>query len=288
MQKKILLILEITVILGLSIFYVVHDVVPEYKEKLGSSDKFINTSDYRNMIEVRIDSKVRFLLVLNSEKKIYHIIFLSNEAMCLYNQNIESNDLSKGVSQIVRLLVEDERLTSTSSIEVTRYEDKFYQEFIGLFKKSLLEYGIGSLPLERSKSFSELAVEVGMDSQISLDEFLRELDYKSKEVFSGSSTSSEKSEVLNETNGNSFTNKVYKKLEEYVFNNNIKFMDKNNKDFLISMVAADTKKRYFPTANSWYYVSDGKVYAYIELVSGEVKVGYCYSGSIDALKKGEC
>jgi len=51
MEKKIIFILEILLIIGASIYYIIAEVLPEYREKFGSSDTFLKTDDYKNMIE---------------------------------------------------------------------------------------------------------------------------------------------------------------------------------------------------------------------------------------------
>jgi hypothetical protein len=55
------------------------------------------------------------------------------------------------------------------------------------------------------------------------------------------------------------------------------------------MIPGDDEFKYYPSINSWYYVKDKKVYAYIEFVISDNKVkGYCYNGSIDLVKEGVC
>jgi len=290
MKKKGLFIIEVLVVIGLSCYYVIHDVIPEYKEKLGSSDKFINTEIYQNMIEVNIDNSARFILVIDEKKRIYHIMFMSLRARSLYNQNIEGKSFISGVKLVNELLVKDNVLSKQSSIVLTGYGDEYFDELIGYFKNSLVNLGITTTVVEKKSTIKDLALSLKMDDDKEEKEILRELDYHSRELSSSFSSSSGDDKVLSTTNGRSFTNNVYKRIEEYVSKENIQFLDKNSDKYLISLISADydKKNRYFPTSKSWYYVSDGKVYADIELALGDVRVEYCYLGSIDEWKKGEC
>ena len=54
------------------------------------------------------------------------------------------------------------------------------------------------------------------------------------------------------------------------------------------MIPADEEETLFPTSNSWYHYQDGKLTAYIELSNNNADTGYCFQGSVDSYKKGEC
>ncbi|MCI8459928.1 MAG: hypothetical protein HFE81_00895, partial [Bacilli bacterium] len=84
MEKKIFVVFEIVLIIGASLYYVFKEVIPEYKSSMGSSDRFIKTSEYKNMFEFNIDNNVNFALVINEAKNIYHIMFFNDKSSCLY------------------------------------------------------------------------------------------------------------------------------------------------------------------------------------------------------------
>ena len=44
-------------------------------------------------------------------------------------------------------------------------------------------------------------------------------------------------------------------------------------------------EKLFPNGNSWYYVHEGLLYAYIEFPNGD---SYCYMGNRNNKKEGEC
>ena len=89
MPKKFVFILEIIAIILASFYYILIEVIPDYKKNIGSSDKFINLENYENMLEFEIPNKINFAVIINKNKSIYQIIFLDENASCLYNKNID-------------------------------------------------------------------------------------------------------------------------------------------------------------------------------------------------------
>lgn len=290
MNKKILVLCEILFIIGASVFYIVKEVVPDLKKEFGSSDTLIKTDYYRNMFEIKIDNNINFGLIVNEDKQIYHLMFFDKNAACLYNQNIENSSIDKGLLEVIKLLIENDYLKSDSLIKLTHYESYYYGEFKKILTAVLEKYKLNVNLIENSSTLKEKSEELGLSSNGEDMEILRDMDYYSKEFTRGYSGESSKntSDILNEENSKTFTNNVYRKIEDFVVNNKIAVLDKNNTELVITMLAADDENKYYPSGNSWYYVNGGKVYAYIEIIDKDKKFGYCYKGSIDLSTKGEC
>lgn len=288
MGKKIFILLEILVVLIISVCYIVLEVIPEYKKNLGSSDYFIETENYLNMIELKV-GEVDFAVILDNDEMIYHIFFLNEKALCLYNKEVEDNSISRAIEKIVKILIESNYLSNTSTFEVTRYGENYYKEFKKDLLKILTKYDLNTNILESSSTLGEKAKSLEINSGEEEEKILRNIDYYSKEYSRNLNNNVDRDNAkLTEENGLELTKMVYKKIEGYIKLNRIDNLQKNNTEYVITMVAADINNRYYPSSNSWYYVKDGKVYAYIEIVSGSKKFGYCYNGSIDLYKKGEC
>ncbi len=289
MNKKILVLCEILFIIGASVFYFVKEVVPDLKEEFGSSDTLIKTDYYENMIELEIDEIVDFSLVINKEKKIYHLMFFDKNSVCLYNKNIENKSIEDGMLEIIKILISNNYLGANSIIKVTRYADFYYEEFKECLITVLREFNLDTNLIENIKTLGEKCEELRLNSNGQEAELLRDMDYYSKEfprAFSGEVVAA--SEMINDDNSKSFTNNVYLKIEEYVNKNKLNTLARGNTELIINMIAADKDGKYYPSANSWYYVENGKVYAYIEIIDNNEKYGYCYKGSIDLNTKGEC
>lgn len=293
-ENKLLLIIEIVLIIGGLLFFTIKEAVPEYKSNYGSSDKFISTNNYSNLIEISIDNKTNFGLVLNKEQRIYNIMFFDKTSICLYNQNIENKELSKSLDQIVTLLIENNYLKVNSNIIITKYNDKNYNEFIEKLANITTIYNLKLNINEKTSNLKDKAKEleiVGSNDE----EILQNLDYYSKQLVSNiknniSKDNNDKEEtvVLSKTNSRTLSDNVYKKIENYIIDNNISNLDKDNDKLLITLIPADTSNKYYPTSNSWYYIKDKKVYAYIELNEAGNYYRYCYKGSIDDIKEGAC
>ena len=114
---------------------------------------------------------------------------------------------------------------------------------------------------------------------------LYELDYYSKNILS-----SDQSSIIEFDKNSSLklANNVYLKLEKYMLDHHIQNMDREQKELLIEEISGDEYNLYYPNSNSWFSILDGKLYAYIEFTHQDVTYGYCYQGSIDFKKEGEC
>lgn len=287
MPKKFVFILEIIAIILASFYYILIEVIPDYKKNIGSSDKFINLENYENMLEFEIPNKINFAVIINKNKSIYQIIFLDENASCLYNKNIENNDLESSLEMIVKILIENNYLDNSSIFKIIRYNDLYYQEFISSLNKILIKFNINN-SIEIKKDLKEKAKELSISSEDDR-EILKYIDYYSKELtrtFKKQEKILEKK--LDKTTSQEYINNVYKKIEKYINDNKIENLNKNNSDLIITLIPADNNGKYYPSNNSWYYVENKKVYAYIEIVENNKKYSYCFNGAIDFNKEGEC
>lgn len=287
MPKKFVFLLEIIAIILASFYYILIEVIPDYKKNIGSSDKFINLENYENMLEFEITNKINFAVIINKNKSIYQIIFLDENASCLYNKNIENNDLESSLEMIIKILIENNYLDNSSIFKIIRYNDLYYQEFISSLNKILIKFNINN-SIEIKKDLKEKAKELSISSEDDR-EILKYIDYYSKELtrtFKKQEKILEKK--LDKTTSQEYINNVYKKIEKYINDNKIENLNKNNSDLIITLIPADNNGKYYPSNNSWYYVENKKVYAYIEIVENNQKYSYCFNGAIDFNKEGEC
>lgn len=289
MKKKIIIVvLEILLLLGLGIFYTIKEVIPDLKRQYGSSDKVVNAKRYENMIEIIVDDNIDFSILLDKDEKIYHMFFLNKGSIILYNENIENNRLEDGVERIIKLLVENNSLNNNSKISVVSYGNKYYSNFINSFKNSLNRYSIDIEISEEKSTLIDLVYKLNIEGNGNMETVLFNLDYYSKEVkLSASSVNNDKT-ILNKTSSFTYSKSVYEKILKYINDNSINNLDKNNTLLVINMIPGDGKSSYYPTNNSWYYVKNKKIYAYIEFSEKGRKYGYCYKGSVDDVSEGEC
>lgn len=291
MKNKVIVIFEILAVFILYLFILFKDGIPRFKSSLGSSDHFISTNKYNNMFEINIDNSIDFALVIDEDDNIYHIMFLNQNAVCLYNHGIENHSINDGSVLIVKRLIEDDYLKDLSTITITRYGDNGYNDFKNGFFAALKSYKLNNSVIELSSSLDELASRLKIEDSSSKDQIIREIDLYSKNFSLNGNTKKneqEKSDGIDPKTARKYTNTIYKKIERYIIDNRIENMDKNSQRLSIYLIPADGEGKFYPTKNSWYYVKDSKIYAYIELNDGINTYGYCYSGSIDSYKEGVC
>ena len=292
LNKKALFILELLLIVMGLLYFTIKDAIPAYKSNFGSSDKFINTSKYKNLIEVRIDNRINFGLIINDSNKIYGILFFDKNSICLYNQNIENKDLEKSLDKIITILIENNYLKANSIIDIIRYNDEDYRKFISEVTVLNSKYKINPIINELENSLEVKGKELGLSGSTD-NEILQSLDFYSKQLVSNfknniSNNKKDSSLILTTLNSRTLSDNVYKKIENYILVNNLNDLDKGNNLLIITSIPADSSDTYYPTSNSWYYTKNKKTYAFIELCDGSNCYRYCYNGTIDAVKEGTC
>lgn len=284
MEKKIIIILEILIIGVAFLAYTFKEAIPEYKKTIGSSDKFINTEIYNKMYEFNIDNKINFSIIIDENNNIYHMFFFDKESTCLANKNIENNKLEEGLKKIYIGLIEKNYLTNTSSIHIIRYDNKenIVYDLVSNLNKF---YNINGNTTISDSTIENKINELQLESDV--ESYLKDLDLYSKEYIRLT-----KNVVLSKEeaiNTRAYSDNVYSKITNYMNMNGISDLTINDTTLVINMIPGDDEYKYYPSINSWYYVKDKKVYAYIEFIINDNNVkGYCYEGSIDLVKEGAC
>ena len=286
-ETKLKFIIEVLfVVIGL-IILTITTTVPDIKKQFGGSGKIINTKNYKNMVELNIDDKIDFIMVLDNDS-IYHIFFLDNNSLYLYDKDIENNKINKSINIIVKILIENNLLKKTSQITLTKYNNYKYNEIKKELLNNLKKYSINNNIIETNSSMAKLKERYNLSSSKE-SQLLLELDlYSKNKVINNKEKENNDIIVKEDINPNKQANNVYKKIEKYIYENNISNLEKDKTILLIDQIPSDANGTIFPTKNSWYYVNDGKLYAYIELLINEKNYKYCYEGSIDIVKEGEC
>lgn len=287
MEKKIKILLEIIIIIIAITYYIVKIMMPDLKNMYGSSDRIVNPDKCVNIIEIKIDNNIDFMYLLDSNKKIYHIIFLSKQSQVLYNKNIENQNINDSLKKSIELLIERNYLKNNSSIKVVKYNTNNYTYFKENLINNLNYYGISTNLVEEQSDFTDYAIKHGIDIS-SKNNMILELDLYSKNNIVQTDNKENEIIILNKETSRKLSNNIYKKIEKYVSNNNIENQEKDDKKIIIMQIPADENATYYPNSNSWYYIQNKKVYAYIEFGDYNKGYGYCYEGTIDDVHEGEC
>ena len=231
-------------------------------------NQVISSKDYYDAVEIKIDNKTNFILCINKEKKIYHIIFLEESSLSLYNNNIENNSIHTSIHKIISILQEQELLKENSIITLYNYEDKIFSEVKKEIKEELQSKNIAIATLKNT--LSQRRKELKADKV--LDNDLISIDIYSKELIDN----------RNEITYDEEADSIYTMLERYQQKNNIINQEKDSNQFPIYYI--ESNNNYIPSMESWYYIRNEKIVAYIEIERHK----YCYQGSKKNKKVGEC
>ena len=278
MEKKIKIIIEIILFFILLAYCVITVVIPKYKNKYGSSDKYIFTSNYVNIFEIDIKDNAHFSLLYNKKGKIYHILFFNDYSYALYNQNIEDLSLKDSLNKIIFLL--KNKGLRNQNIQVFYYEEKDIKEFQNEFQKLLKDYSITSSCSFEKGELLDLAKRFDITDTDS-SAIIRNLDFYSKELIKDIKKKNSNQDSYYEKAANS----IYDRLNTYISSQKIFELKKDEVVYPIQIIGADNDEKLFPNSNSWYYVHEGLLYAYIEFND---MTGYCYMGNKNNKKEGVC
>jgi len=179
MSNKTKIFLEIIIVIGLFTWYTFQELIPELKKEYGSSDTFLNTNSYQNMIELNIDNKVDFAILINSKKNIYHLFFFDENSTCLYNEGIENKSITKGINSIMSILYLNNYINDLSTITITKYNNNYYQEVNNEIRKYLTTNNNQVTIIEQDKTLEERRKELNIRGE-NEQSILEEMDYYSK------------------------------------------------------------------------------------------------------------
>ncbi len=264
-MEKYKVLIETIVVIVIIIVLVITKAIPDLKKDLGSSDHLINTEEVNKLIEININNNL-FGYELSKDNKVVNIIFYNETSLVFYNKKIENLYLSEAINKSLEILQSKNKLTTINKIIVTKYEDSTnYKSYFNNINSNYKEY---------NSKYNDLITKYDLTGTNKGD-ILYSLNIKSKDY------------VLEAKNIDitEYTDYVYKKLLIYKTENNIKNEKKNTHDLLITSIKVNNT---YPTNNSYYYISNDKIYAYIELEINNLEIGYCYEGSLKDYKKEKC
>ena len=271
MNKK-RLIVEVLIIIAMMIYGIVYGGL-SLKKEFGSSDNPLTVvGKIDNLFVIKADKIT--LGITTSDNKIKSVLFLNNDSNILYNKNIEGKKISTGIENILNVINNKSTIKDISVI--------YYKGNLNI-KDLIIKFCNNKCTYKEAKStIKELAETYEIDYTTD-EEAIRDLNYYSKELIRKN-----KNKIITNDNSKEETDYVYTKLVDYVTKNNIINEEKGKNSIEIFLIPTSPSIDNYPTANSYYYVKDGKVYAYIEINNEDKISSYCYNGSIDNYNSGSC
>ena len=181
MNNKTKFLIELIIVIGLFVWYTYKELIPELKKEYGSSDTFLNTNSYQNMIELNIDNKVDFAIIINTDKKVNHLFFFDENSTCLFNQNIENKSISTSINQIMTILDLNDYIKDLSTITIIKYNNEYYDVINKEIRKYITNNNLQVTIIELEKTLKEKQEELGIRGEDDKS-ILQEMDYYSKGI----------------------------------------------------------------------------------------------------------
>ena len=267
MKKQYLIEVAITMILLVGV--VLFKFLPEYRQEYGSSDSLIYT-DLSRLVEIKIDG-VDFGYAYNDENKVRAIIFFNNNSTVLYNKNIENLSIDEALTKSLDILYNDKMIRENSIISIIKYQEDNI-DYKTIIEKNLTNK-INYSYEEQLSSLNTIKERFNI-SEEDTSRIIYKLVLQSKEVARSAKNN-------DKTSYKEYTDNVYRQLVKYKDTNNIYNEEKDNHTIDISLIPADEDLTMFPTPNSYFYINEGMVFAYIEIdIEGNI-ISYCYNGNIN-------
>jgi len=280
--NKIIQIIEFVALLVIAVLLVIFKYIPEYKATLGSSDKFIKYKDCQYIMEINISNGPDFMIIMNDKTILSNIIFLNNESLCLYNKNIESTKYKLAIDKLVGILQEEKYINVDRTIEIINYkETKSYEKILDYIKEPLNQ---DTQVIEKSIRLEEKAELLNISGKTEKD-LIENLDMYSKNITRRKRNLSIPI-YLAEQKAIEYANEIYDQLDRYA--RNVENQDKDSDKLPIQLLSAKSNENIIPSSNSWYYIKNHKVYAYIEFTENNYNYNFCYYGSKKELEKESC
>ena len=274
MKKQYLIEVAITMILLVGV--VLFKFLPEYRQEYGSSDSLIYT-DLSRLVEIKIDG-VDFGYAYNDENKVRAIIFFNNNSTVLYNKNIENLSIDEALTKSLDILYNDKMIRENSIISIIKYQEDNI-DYKSIIEKNLTNK-INYSYEEQLSSLNTIKERFNI-SEEDTSRIIYKLVLQSKEVARSAKNN-------DKTSYKEYTDNVYRQLVKYKDTNNIYTEEKDNHTIDISLIPADEDLTMFPTPNSYFYINEGMVFAYIEIdIEGNI-ISYCYNGNINNYDEGVC
>lgn len=282
--EKILKVLEVIAIVVAAILLVIFKFIPEFKATLGSSDSYVDIDNYDTIVEVKILSGPNFFLITTNDK-LTNILFINDSSCILYNQNIEKNDITTAITELTKKLTSSSVITDNSTIQLTEYsKNNNYQKI-----KEAIVANVPTIHLQENSSSLIIRAEELELSSSTEQLALQELQLYSMEIAGSCNSANNNSSItsIRKDEAKQYADQIYSKLQNYSLTYPNQSIE--SAAFPIQLIPVNTPDNItiYPSNNSWYYIENGIVYAYIAFLDNS-EYSFCYQGDKENAKEGTC
>ena len=277
MKKKIIIILIIVSIVSLlAMGYIYYNIV---LSNLNGNIK-LDTENYLTSVEVK--SKSHFIIFINKNNKISNIIFLNGYSIkSLYKQNIEGKDISKGIELIVDKLKNNNEFNDNDTFQLIDYGNStIYNEIKTEFNKEFVIYGVNKNILDGESSLNEKLIRLNYDISNNQNDNLKTLYNHSLNLINLYKNNNFEENQMKEDDFSLYAINIYNKLLTY--KGDIITQEKNSQtgiDITTINATGDYQNELYPSKDSWYYIENNQVFAYIKFTYNNKTYEYCFNGN---------
>jgi len=287
-MKKVLMIIAKLVVIIICIWYSLKLVTPEYQIKEHLNDLILWTNQYKNMVELKIEDQLDFIMAIDKEGKVMKTFLTNKDACILKEQEIEGKTISESLDILISVLVRNDKINKNSNLLVIRNNESYYSDFSNNLVEQLTMYSLNSSFTEKKESLEDLGKRFSISSSNEKLILMGINIYSNNIEESCTSLNQIQKEELKEEVAKELSDTLYKRISIYVKEKGLSDFLKDEVPISLERIPADENGLYYSTQKSWYYAKEGKIYAYIEFTDKIEYYDFCYEGSIEEVKRGEC
>lgn len=279
-KNKIILILGIIIIfitiVGVAFYFVFKDMTLE----LGGNT--LDTDHYQTAVEV--NSNAEFILLFNKKNKVSNIIYLNDQSVeSLYHKKIEGKSIEEAMKLVVENLKNNDIFTDDKNVILINYgNSEIFSKVEEELNKEFVIYGINKQITTDKTTLKDKLSDLDLEIKEEQEKNLKALYYHSLDVISRYQKNKESTTQSNieEENINTYAMNIYNKLLTYSTGITTQSKDDiNGIDITTINATGDYQNELYATSDSWYYIDNSKVYAYIHFNYDNLNYEYCFKGS---------
>lgn len=285
-KKIVIILLTMLIIIVISIFGL-YKTVDKYATKLGGNNS-LDTKNYNTAVE--IDCGANFILLFNKKSEITNILYLNSSSVStLYNKNIENTNIEEAIKFIVESLNNENFFNNINEITLINYGNlSIFDNTVEEFNKNLGIYGISKKLVTTSKTLEDKISELNLTYKNNTEKDLKSLYYYSLDIINKYQKSTTQSQTINTQNMDNYALNIYNKLLIYGKEINEQSINQQGSIDITTINATDDyDNELYAEKESWYYIQNNLIYAYINFKYDNVNYEYCFRGS-NLYEKGKC
>ncbi len=268
---------------------------PNLKEDLKLLNTNIDYNNYQTMIEFDFlqnepstsnETGCNFSFIIDKNNKVSNILYFNSNATLIHNENIEKKSISKAIDLMIQKLYKEQMINNTTLVLTNYGSLETYSNIKEEINKYFVAYAINCEIKEETSTLLQKANELNINST-NEEKILSELNNYSLNIISNKKTKISVENNLTSNEVKKYADNVYEALQNYAITNNITNETTTDASVPIQLVSSGNSE-YYPNEESWYYIKENKVFAYIKFTRNNETFDYCYKGSKENYKEGKC